>query len=112
VPQFIVTGTKGEFMLYPGAAEGSLRYLDPKQKLARRRSSVRTPPLGSFGTPETLRWIDTTVPVKPKAESGLTLIWEHVFAAIRENKPYPIPLDSAIETMRILTLVKKESAFA
>jgi predicted dehydrogenase len=112
VPQFIVTGTKGEFMLYPGASEGTLRYLDPKQKLARRRSSVRTPPLGSFGTPETLRWLDATVPVKPKAESGLTLIWEHVFAAIRENKPYPIPLDSAIETMRILTLVKKESAFA
>ena len=42
----------------------------------------------------------------------MTLIWDHVFNAIRENKPFPIPLDNAIETMRILTLVKKESAFA
>ena len=112
IPQFIVTGTKGEFILYPDATEGTLRYLDRKQKLARRRSSVRTPPLGSFGTPEALRWLETRIPVKPKAESGMALIWEHVFSAIRENKTYPISLDTAIETMRILTLVKKESAFA
>lgn len=112
VPLFVVTGTKGEFTLFPGAAEGTLRYLDPKQKLARRRSSVRTPPLGSFGTPETLRWVETKIPVKPKAESGPTLIWEHVFNVIRENKPFPVSLDTAIETMRILTLVKKESPFA
>ncbi len=112
IPQFIVTGTKGEFTLYPDAAEGTLRCLDRKQKLTRRRSSVRTPPLGSYGTPEALRWVETKIPVKPKAESGMTLIWEHVFSAIRENKAYPISLDSAIETMRILTLVKKESAFA
>jgi len=112
LPQFIVTGTKGAFTLYPDAAAGTLRYLDPKQKLDRRRSSVRTPPLGSFGTPETLLWIETQVPVKPKAEAGMTLIWEHVYNAIRENKPYPISLDTAIETMRILTLVKKESAYA
>ena len=111
-PLFVVTGVKGDFVLYPDATEGTLRYLDPKQKLARRRSSVRTPPLGSFGTPETIRWVETRVPVKPKAESGMTLIWEHVFNAIRENKPYPISLDTAIETMRILSMVKKESAFA
>lgn len=112
IPQYIVTGTKGDFTLYPDAAAGTLRYLDPKQKLARRRSSVRTPPLGSFGSPETYRWIEAQVPVKPKAESGMALIWEHVFAAIRENRPYPISLDTAIETMRILTLVKKDSPFA
>ena len=112
VPQFIVTGTKGEFTLFPGAAEGMLRHLDRKQKLPRRRSSVRTPPLGSFGTPETLRWVETQIPVAPKADCGMTLIWDHVFNAIRENKPFPIPLDNAIETMRILTLIKKESAFA
>lgn len=111
-PLFVVTGSKGEFMLYPDAAEGTLLHLDPKQKLARRRSSVRTPPLGSFGSPETLRWVESNVPVAPKAESGMELIWEHVFNAIRENKPYPVALDTAIETIRILSLVKKESAFS
>ncbi|HOR98820.1 MAG TPA: Gfo/Idh/MocA family oxidoreductase [Kiritimatiellia bacterium] len=112
MPQFIVTGTKGAFTLYPDAEQGTLRYLDPKQKLARRRSSVRTPPLGSFGTAETLQWLETSVPVKPKAECGMSLIWKYVYQAIRENKPYPVPLDVAIETMRILSLVKKESPFA
>jgi len=112
MPLFNVSGAKGQFILYPNAAEGTLKYLEPKQKLARRRSSVRTPPLGHFGSPEVLRWVEVKVPVQPKAESGMTLIWEHVFCAIRENKSYPIPLDSAIETMRILTLVKKESPFA
>jgi len=113
VPQFIVSGTKGEFTLYPEASEGLIRRLDPKQKLTRRRSSVRTPPLGTgYGPTENLRWIEEKVPVAPQAESGMTLIWEHVYNTIRENKPFPIPLDTAIETMRILTLVKKESPFA
>ena len=111
-PLFVATGTKGEFTLYPDATEGTLRYHDPKQKMARRRSSVRTPPLGSYGTAETLRWLEAKVPVKPKADAGMTLIWEHVFSAIRENRPYPVSLDTAIETMRILTLVKKESSFS
>jgi len=112
LPLFLVTGEKGSFTLYPGAEEGTLRVLDRKQKLARRRSSVRTPPLGRDATPETLRWVETQVPVKPKAEAGMALVWEHVFNAIRENKPYPVSLDTAIETMRILSLVKKESSFA
>lgn len=111
-PLFHVSGTKGDFRLYPDEEFGTIRRLDPKQKLARRRSSVRTPPLGSFGTPETLSWIEEKIPVAPKAESGMELIWEYLFLAIRENKPYPIPLSAAIETMRILSLVKKESAFA
>jgi hypothetical protein len=42
----------------------------------------------------------------------MALIWEYVFNTIRENKTFPIPLDHTIETMRILTLIKKESAFA
>ncbi len=111
-PLFVVTGSKGSFTLHHGASEGTLRVLDRKQKLPRRRSSVRIPPLGREVTPEALRWIETQVPVKPKAEAGMTLIWEHVFNVIRENKPYPVSLDTAIETMRILSLIKKESSFA
>lgn len=111
-PLFLVTGLKGEFRVYPDEKEGHLRVLNPRKKLPRRRASVRTPPLGSFGTPETPVWVERPVPIQPRAESGLTLIWEHVFKAIRDNKPYPITLDTAIETLRLLTMVKKESAFS
>ena len=79
---------------------------------ASNSASVRTPELGAFGTPEELTWIEEDVPVKTKAECGYDLIWVHVFNAIRENINYPITLESAIEVMRILSLIKKESAFA
>jgi scyllo-inositol 2-dehydrogenase (NADP+) len=111
-PHFRVSGSKGEFTLYHGAEKGHLKYLDPKNKLPRRRASVRTPPLGSFGTPEELSWIQEDVPLKTSGESGMDLIWVHVFNAIRENINYPVTLESAVEVMRILSLIKKESAFA
>lgn len=111
-PLFRVSGAKGEFTLYEGAETGHLKYLNPDKPLPRRRASVRTPALGSFGTPEEIEWLETDVTVKPEAESGLDLIWVHVFNTIRENINYPISLDSAIEVIRILTRVKKDSAFA
>ncbi len=111
-PLFVITGTRGEFRLMPGAAEGRIRYLDPNEKQDRRRSSVRTPLLNSQVEPEHFNWLEKTVALKPAADAGLTIIWEHVYNVIRENKPFPIPLDSAIEVLRIISLVKKESLFA
>ena len=109
-PEYAVTGTRGGLTL-SGNTEVKLRYLDPKQKLSRRRSSVRTPPLNTFGTPESLKWIEETVPVKPKTPSGMSLIWEHLFATIRQNRPFPVTLDQAIEVMRVITAARKETAF-
>ena len=109
-PEYTVTGTRGGLTL-SGNEPVKLRYLDPKQKLPRRRSSVRTPPHGSFGTPESLKWIEETVPVDPKGPCGLTKTWEHLFASIRQNRPYPVTLDQAIEVMRVITLARKDTAF-
>jgi predicted dehydrogenase len=111
-PLFVITGTRGEFKLMPGATEGRIRYLDPNEKQDRRRSSVRTPPLNSQAELESFKWLEKPVALTPSADSGLTIIWEHVYNVIRENKPFPIPLDSAIEVLRIISLVKKESLFA
>jgi len=111
-PLFVITGTRGEFRLMPGAVEGRIRYLDPSEKQDRRRSSVRTPPLNSQVAPEHFKWLEKTVSLKATGDAGLTIIWEHVYNVIRENKPFPIPLDNAIEVLRIISLVKKESLFA
>ena len=35
-----------------------------------------------------------------------------LWLTIRENINYPITLDSAVEIMRILSIIRKESAFA
>jgi predicted dehydrogenase len=111
-PIFRVCGSKGEFALYENESEGVLKYINPKKELSRRRASVRTPPLGSFGTPEKIEWIEKKVSLSTEGECGMDLIWVHVFNAIRENINYPVTLDSAIEVIRILSIVKKESSFA
>ena len=111
-PLFVVTGSKGEYRLMPDADEATLRYLDPEKPLERRRSSVRLPPLANEAVPETFHWREKTLPSRRTTEADMAQIWEHVFNTIRENKPYPIPLDSAVEIMRILSLVKKDSLFA
>ena len=110
-PEYTVTGTRGGLTL-TGDKEMKLRHLDSKQKLSRRRSSVRTPPLGSFGTPESLKWIEETVPVNPTTPCGMTKIWEHLFNAIRRNRPFPIALDQVIEVMRVITVARKGTPFA
>lgn len=109
-PEYTVTGSRGGLTLTGGEAV-KLRYLDPKQKLPRRRSSVRTPPQGTYGTPEALKWIEEEVPVNPKTPCGTTKLWEHLFATIRQNRPFPVTLDQAIEVMRVLTLARKDTAF-
>ncbi|MDA3926029.1 MAG: Gfo/Idh/MocA family oxidoreductase [Kiritimatiellae bacterium] len=111
-PLFRVCGKKGEFTLYENETEGLLKYINPKQELRRRRASVRTPTLGSFGRPEQIDWREKKVSLKTDGESGMDLIWVHVFNAIRENINYPITLDSAIEVIRILSIIKKDSSFA
>jgi len=111
-PLFVVTGSRGEYRLMPGATSGTLRHLDPAKPLERHRASVRTPPLDSETAPEALHWAETTLPLKHEPGNGLAQIWEHIFNTIRENKPYPIPLDDAIDIMRIITLVKKDTPFA
>jgi scyllo-inositol 2-dehydrogenase (NADP+) len=110
-PTYTVTGTRGALVVTDNK-EIRLRRFDSRQKLRRRRASVRTPPLGSFGTPEEIKWVEETMTVSPAAPSGAARLWEHVYGAIRLNKPFPITLDQAIEVMRIITLARKETPFA
>lgn len=110
-PLFVVTGSRGEYRVMPGAGAATLRYLDPDKPLERRRCSVRTPPLNCETAPEAFHWLEASLPLNCDPATELTQIWEHVFNTVRENKPYPILLDSAIEMMRLLSLVKKDTPF-
>jgi scyllo-inositol 2-dehydrogenase (NADP+) len=109
-PECLVTGSKGALSVSGSTVK--LRYLDPKQKLSRRRASVRTPPLTGFGSPDTLKWVEESIPVAPKTPSSMTMIWEHLAAAIRLNKSYPVALDEAVDVMRIISLARKDTPFA
>jgi len=109
-PECTVTGTRGALSLAGETLH--VRYLDPARKPPRRRASVRTPKLGSFGTPETLPWIDEEIRVEASETVSLMALWHHLHAAIRRNKPFPVTLDQAVEVMRVADLARKETPFA
>ena len=108
-PECTVTGTRGALSLSGNNLH--IRRLDSAHPLARRRASVRTPKLGSFGTPETLPWIEEDVVVEASEAFSMHAMWIHLHAAIRRNKPYPITLDQAVEVMRVVDSARKESPF-
>jgi predicted dehydrogenase len=109
-PECVVTGTRGALSLQ--GEEIFLRYLDPAQKIARRRASVRTPPLNGFGSQETLKWTEARIPVKPAAPASMNRIWECLHASIRLNKPFPVTLDQSVEVMRIISSARKDTPYA
>jgi len=110
-PVYVVFGTRGA--LTSDEKNITLRYLDPKQKLQKRKASPSTPPQeGSFGSPETLNWVEKTIAVKPAGLAGMEILWDCLYDTIRNRKPFPIKLAEALEVVRVSCLVKKGTPFA
>jgi len=105
-PEYVIWGTRGGL-----TAQGNtitLRYLDPRQKLPRRKAKRSTPGYDGFGTPEKLNWIEKTIPVKPKTVFN---IWDELYRAIRKGGTFPITLDEAVAVMEIISAAKKGTPF-
>ena len=108
-PAFEVLGSRGAFSVMPGTSTGIIRAIDPDFKFARRRSSVRTPPLED---------LHEDIPVKewelalPDGESGSTLFWKTLHESVSKAQPFPVPIDDAVETIRYLQVVRQSSQFA
>lgn len=106
LPEYVVWGSKGGLISRGGSLE--LRYLNPRQKLEARTANPETPG-ASFGSPEKLKWVHKTIPVKPKRRYG---IWDELYKAVRLGKAFPITLDEAVGVMRVVSAVKKGTPFA
>ena len=106
VPEWLVWGTRGA--LSCSGDEIKLRYLDPKVPLEDRQPEPGTPG-ATFGSAETLQWVEETVTAKP---AGAWAIWDELYAAIREGKAFPITLDEAVGVMEIVSKVKQGTPFA
>jgi predicted dehydrogenase len=110
VPSLTIFGSKGA-LVYDGKGI-RVRYLDPKHKLPARRLVPGTPPPGSgFNYPDDLKWVDETLPVAPKLECNDSTLWRCMYDSIRKGKPYPVPLEHALEVMRVITRAKKGTKF-
>jgi predicted dehydrogenase len=110
-PECTIYGSKGA--LSCSNNQITLKYLDPAVKLAPRQAIKESPPMeGSFGNPDHLSWKQETIPVSPKAACDMNHIWGHVYAAMRQRKPYPVTVAQGVEVVRIADLARRGTPFA
>ena len=108
--QYLIYGTKDALW-----SEGDddltlhIRYLDPDYPLEPIEANPNTPGAdGSFGNTETLHFKEESFHVP---DSQIDRIWDSLYASVRENKPYPVPLSQALQVMQVIDEVKKHSVF-
>jgi scyllo-inositol 2-dehydrogenase (NADP+) len=104
-PTYRVFGDRGSLTLAQN--EIHLRYLDPAQPLPDRQPNPGDPG-ETFGQPETLPWVEETLPVK---DGSNTVIWDELYAAIREGVPFRIQMAEALEVMRIASATRQGTPF-
>jgi predicted dehydrogenase len=109
--EYIVFGAKGALTCTGNTI--TMKYLDPAHKLSPRRAKRQSPPMeGSFGNPDQLVWKEETLAAAPKVPCDTHNIWDHLHAAIRCGKKYPITVDEAVEVVRVADLAKRGTPFA
>lgn len=106
-PEWLVWGTRGAISCTGNTL--TLKYLDPRRPLKRRQANPNTPG-ATFGAPETLRWIEKTMPVNPRRKVNVSTIWEELYGAIRQGGRFPISIDEAIEVMKVIAMARKPAA--
>ena len=107
-PPYAVYGTKGALRC-DDQKKIRLRYVDPTVKLARRRAKSSTPPLGGFGSNDELKWIEEEIDVD--GSNSPEMIWDHLYAAIREGVPFPITLAQSLNVMKVISAARKGTTF-
>jgi len=109
-PAYVVRGSRGSFSVAQGATEGVLNVIDPNHAFPRRRSSVRTPPLNDMSEP--LPQVSIPLRLPETAQIGEGVFWNAIYAHMRRGVPLPYSIESSVEAIRYLQLVKQASPFA
>ena len=110
-PVYLVFGSKGA--LTSDDKSITMRYLDPDVDLPACVADPGTPPTdGGFGNREGLVWLEEVIPVAPSSACTTASIWDHLYSAIREGKPFPITTAEALEVMQVIDRVKHGTVFA
>ena len=109
-PEYLIFGSRGALTASGNTIK--LRYIDPKQKLPRRKARAATPPHeGGFGNPEVLNWVEQTLEVRPAGMAGMEILWDCLYDSIRQGKAFPIKLEEAMAVARVACGVKQGTAF-
>lgn len=108
VPEYTMYGSKGSLV---STSEGfKVRYLNPDIVLGPVVSDPATPGSNqSFSSDEKLEWVEETIPYENYG--GCSRIWDHLYAAIRESKPFPVTLQQALDVITVISDVKAGTIF-
>ncbi len=105
---YTVRGTRGSLVSRDSKIE--LKYLNPAMPEETAPASLDNPPLGgSFGGAMVPVWCEDVLTVAPAGGDDPTKMWVHLYNAIRKGIPYPITIEQAVEVVRWIDYVKKNS---
>ncbi|MBD3184395.1 hypothetical protein GF312_19085 [Candidatus Poribacteria bacterium] len=107
-PEYLLWGTKGA--LKCAGNKITMKYLDPNAELAPRKLNPGTPE-GGFGSPDSLPWIEENIDVNPQKKVSMSGIWDELYKAVREDIPFPVKLDEAVEIMKVVSAAKEDTEF-
>ena len=108
-PSFEVRGERGTFRVRPGATTGEIVAIDPDFSFPRRRSSVRTPPLGDLHEQFPVKRFEVSLP--KDTPYGPSAFWKRVYESVRTGVAFPISIEESIEAVKFVHLMKKTSPF-
>lgn len=110
-----VHGDRGSLILPSGAdAQIQLKYLDPAFPLEKIKADPATPAISlnkwePYRNPETLHWIEKSIPVDLGNDDNISTIYRHVFNAIRKGIPYRVKTEEAVEVVRITEIIRNQN---
>ncbi len=110
VPEYMIYGTRGTLI-----CEGRtirMKYLDPEVELPEIKANPETPVEGAdYGSNGPLAWIEKTIEL-PADPHETEEIWDYFYEAYRNNKPYPITSEQAMDVVKVLEDAKLGTEFA
>ncbi len=108
IPEYIIYGTRGS--LIGEGRELKLKYINPDMVLEKIEADPSTPgEKAIYGNAEVLDWVEETITLSK--EDHTDRIWDCFYETIRNNKPYPVPPEQAMEVVRVLEEAKKGTIF-
>jgi scyllo-inositol 2-dehydrogenase (NADP+) len=109
-PEYTLFGDRGALIC--DGDDITLRYLPRDYALPEEHASAELPGLEyTSGKGGELPWVHETIKVHPSVPTEMDDIWDHLYAAIREGRPFPITMAQALEVIRVIELARRGTAF-
>jgi predicted dehydrogenase len=108
-PAWLLMGSRGSLSI-DANNQCTLRYFEPKN-LPKVTVEITTPAARSgshFSGGEDIPWIEQQFEVAPKKPLNF---WAELYKTYRRGTPFPVTIEQARETMRVISLARRNSRF-